>query len=168
MNPDRIHRNPFIRILIVDDHVGFRTALGQMLRREYPHSDVIEVGDTEEALQRVAASPPDLAFIDVRLPGVSGLQLTQEIKVAHPPVTIVVLTGEDLPEYRQAAAECGANHYICKQDMTMDAVRTPVDAVLAAKAPQQAQARGEHASVPATETTGPHGGKRGGPRRAMH
>jgi len=168
MNPDRIHRDPFIRILIVDDHVGFRTALGQMLRREYPHSDVIEVGDREEALQRIAASPPDLAFIDVRLPGGSGLQLTQEIKAAHPPATIVVLTGEDLPEYRQAATERGASHYICKQDMTMDAVRTPVDAVLAAKAPQQARARGEHANVPATETTGPRGGKRGGPRREMH
>ncbi len=168
MDFERIHRNPFVRILIVDDHVGFRTALAQMLRREYPHSDVIEVGDREEALQRVAASPPDLAFIDVRLPGGSGLQLTQEIKAVHPPTAIVVLTGENLPEYRQAAAEHGASHYICKQDMSMDAVRVPVDAVLAAKAPQQARARGERASVPASETTGPRGGKRGGPRREMH
>jgi len=159
MDFERIHRNPFVRILIVDDHVGFRTALAQMLRREYPHSDVIEVGDREEALQRVAASPPDLAFIDVR---------SQEIKAVHPPTAIVVLTGENLPEYRQAAAEHGASHYICKQDMSMDAVRAPVDAVLAAKEPQQARAHGEHASVPATEITGPRGGKRGGPRRAMH
>lgn len=170
MKLKRIHGNSFIRILIVDDHVGFRTALCQVLRREYPHSDVIEVGTRKEALQQLAAAQPDLAFIDMRLPDGSGLDLTREIKAAHPPMVVVTLASEDVPEYRQAAAEHGASHYIFKRDMTVDAIRAPVDAALAAKAPKararltRARMRADKgAALPGTVKT--RTGRRGRPKR---
>jgi DNA-binding NarL/FixJ family response regulator len=127
--------HPFARILIVDAHAGFRTALVDMLRREYPHSDLVETGTIEEARLRLAAYPVDLAFVTMRLPDGSGLQLIREVKAAHPATLTVLLASDDAPEYRQAAAEHGASHCIGKRELTIEAIRAPVAAALAAKAP---------------------------------
>jgi len=57
----------------------------------------------EEALHKINGTLPHLIFMDIRLPGMSGLQLTQTIKRDHPSVAIAILTSYDLPEYGQAA-----------------------------------------------------------------
>ena len=74
---------------------------------------VIEEAATgEEAFQKVKESPPHLIFMDMRLRGMNGLQLTQKIKRDFPNIQIAILRGYDLPEYRQAALQYGADRFL--------------------------------------------------------
>jgi DNA-binding NarL/FixJ family response regulator len=66
------------------------------------------------ALQRLNAQRPDLAFVDIGLPGRTGILLTRDIKAIDAKVYVVMLTSHDLPEYREAAFREGADWYICK------------------------------------------------------
>ena len=57
---------------------------------------------------------PDTIFTDLRLPGANGLELTQKIKAQYPDTIVVIITNYDLPEYREAAFQSGADHFISK------------------------------------------------------
>jgi DNA-binding NarL/FixJ family response regulator len=58
--------------------------------------------------------------MDIRLPGENGLDLTKKIKMIYPDVTVVILTTYDFPEYRQAARQCKADHFVSKDSPTSD------------------------------------------------
>ncbi len=106
------------RILIVEDNATFRQSLREILHSEFPSLDIIEASDGEEALQKVADLTLDLIFMDIKLPGENGLSVTKKIKARHPEIPIVILTSYDLPEYREAAKESKANHFISKGSPT--------------------------------------------------
>ena len=110
------------KTLIVDDHAAFREALKDVLHASFPAIDVTVAGDANEALHQVDTLAPDLIFMDIRLPGESGLRLTKKIKSSHPAIVIAILTDHDLPEYRQAALESGASYFIIKGAPTEDIV----------------------------------------------
>ena len=57
---------------------------------------------------------PFLVSVDISLPGENGLDLTRKIKNGHPEMQVVILTSHDVPEYRDAARRCGANHFMVK------------------------------------------------------
>jgi two-component system response regulator YesN len=65
-------------------------------------------------MERIQRMPPSLIFMDIGLPGVNGLQLTQKIKEASPNIRIAMLTGYDFPEYWRTASQCGADRYFLK------------------------------------------------------
>ena len=67
-----------------------------------------------EAMSKIDLLPPDLIFVDIRLPGKNGLELTRMIKVRHPNAIIVILSNYDLPEYRETAYRNGASYYVSK------------------------------------------------------
>jgi YesN/AraC family two-component response regulator len=73
-----------------------------------------EAKNGKEALQKIEDHTPDFIFMDIRLPRASGVTLTKKIKTAHPNIIIAVLTSYDLPEYRNAALQSGANHFFSK------------------------------------------------------
>ncbi len=60
---------------------------------------------------------PDLIFMDVQLNGVSGLDLTKKIKASYPKIAIVILTMFDIPEYRRAASDYGADRFLAKSSL---------------------------------------------------
>ncbi len=69
------------RALIVEDSTIYRELLKEQLQEHFPSLAVDEAGSAEEGLQKInEPSPPDLMFIDIRLPGLNGLQLTQRLK----------------------------------------------------------------------------------------
>jgi len=103
-----------IKTLLVDDSTSFRQSLRDLLRLQFPSMVIEEASDGNEALQKVEALHPDLIFMDIGLPGESGLQVTQKIKKDHPRITIIILTSYDCAEYREAAFKCGANRFIVK------------------------------------------------------
>ncbi len=111
-----------LKTLIVDDHAAFREALKDMLHTNFPAIDVTVAGDADEALRQVDTLVPDLIFMDIRLPGESGLRLTKKIKSSHPDIVIAILTSHDLPEYRKAAFDNGASYFILKSAPTEDIV----------------------------------------------
>jgi DNA-binding NarL/FixJ family response regulator len=103
------------RILIVEDNDFFRQALREGLQLSFPWAAIDEATTGAEALRRVKAFFPDLIFMDIRLPGESGLGLTQKIKAVYPDIIIFILSNYDAPEYRKAAYRYGADHFIAKE-----------------------------------------------------
>jgi len=119
-----------LRVLIVEDNQIFREAFKTRLNDHFPSMVVKEASNGDEALQKVGEAPPDLIFMDVRLPGANGLQLTQKIKKGLPNIHIVILTDYDLPEYRQAAVESGADCFFVKSSFNWDEVEELVKSIL--------------------------------------
>ncbi len=102
------------RILIADDNGFFRKALMERLQMSFPEVTINEVADGGEALREIDAFLPDLIFMDIKLSGESGLELTKKIKAAHPDIIIFIMTSYDLFEYRDAASQYGANRFLAK------------------------------------------------------
>ena len=105
------------RILIVDDNGPFRQTLKQSLQMSFRTVAIDEVADGGEVLRKVDAFLPNLIFMDIKLPGVNGLDLTKKIKAAHPNITIFILTSYDIPEYREAAFQYGADRFLAKTSL---------------------------------------------------
>jgi CheY-like chemotaxis protein len=102
------------RILIVEDNAYFLQFLTETLHSRIPSVGIVEAGNGEEALQKIKAFPPDAVLMDLRLPGENGIELTKKIKARYPDIIVVILTNYDLPEYREAASQSGANHFLSK------------------------------------------------------
>jgi DNA-binding NarL/FixJ family response regulator len=102
------------RILIVEDNAFFLQFLKETLQSRFPSTDILEAANGEEALQKIKTLPPDVIFMDLRLPGENGLELTKKIKAQYPDIIVVILTNYDVPEYREAAYQCRANHFVPK------------------------------------------------------
>jgi CheY-like chemotaxis protein len=110
------------RILIVEDNNTYRQSLVTALSTEFPSAKVEEAANGDEALEKVGSFQPDLIFMDIKLPGDNGLELTKKIKEIHSGITVIILTSYDLPEYRQAAEAYGADHFISKGSSTRDEI----------------------------------------------
>jgi len=117
--------------LIAEDNATFRHALKEMLARRFPFMDIVEASDGTEALDRARSSHHDLVFMDIKMPGVTGLDVTRAVKTADPDTVICIVTGYDLPEYRDAAQDSGADHFIVKDESTEAVVVALVESILA-------------------------------------
>jgi DNA-binding NarL/FixJ family response regulator len=84
---------------------------------------VIEaVADGSEADEKIETFMPDVVFMDVRLSGESGLELTKRIKASHPKIIVIILTHYDVPEYREAAHDVGADGFIIKESLDLSEI----------------------------------------------
>jgi two-component system response regulator YesN len=106
-----------LRLLIVEDNNLFRQTLREGLQLSFPEIIIDEAANGVEALKRVDAFTPDLILMDMRLPGESGLALTQKIKATYPDIIIFILTNYDSLELREAASRYGADGYIAKDSL---------------------------------------------------
>jgi len=113
--------------MIVEDNVSFRKMFKGELLSRFPSMEVIEAGNGEETLAKLSSCPVDLIFMDIRLPGQSGLELTQEIKANRQDIPIIVMTNYDLPEYKEAAMQYGASSFIPKDSVNMESISTFID-----------------------------------------
>ncbi len=105
------------KILIVDDNDFFRQTLKATLKGCFPMIAIDEAVDGDKALKKVDAFVPDIIFMDIQLPGESGLELTKKIKATHPNIIILILTTYDIPEYRRAACQYGADRFLAKSSL---------------------------------------------------
>lgn len=108
--------------LIVEDNVTFRQSLKELLGTRFPSMAVEEAGDGEEALRKIDVLVPDIIFMDIKLPGENGLQVTRKVKTKYPEIIVIILTYYDLPEHRDAAFQCGASHFLPKGTSTEEIV----------------------------------------------
>ena len=102
------------KILIVEDNLPFRDSLKEILMARFPGLAIDEAGEGNEAMEKVNSLSPDLIFMDIKLPGENGLELTGRIKARYPDMKIIILTSYDLLEYREAAARFGAYDFLTK------------------------------------------------------
>ncbi len=113
-----------LRALIVEDSIPFRTVVKNELLFQFPSTEVVEAGSGEEALEKLGSHPVDLVFMDIGLPGQSGLEATKTIKANYPDTTIIILTAYDLPAYKEAASRSGASGFVGKLSFKMDEIFT--------------------------------------------
>jgi DNA-binding NarL/FixJ family response regulator len=117
------------KTLIVEDNASFRQYFKENLQIRFPSMVIEEVGDGNEVLPKVEVLSPALIFMDIRLPGENGLQLTKKIKKNHSDIKIVILTSYDLPEYREAAFQYGANSFMTKDSLDWGEIDTLIRSI---------------------------------------
>jgi DNA-binding NarL/FixJ family response regulator len=103
-----------IRVLICDDQEIVRDGLGAMLKTDPRITITGAARDGEEALELIEKSPPDLVLMDLKMPGMNGIQATREITRRHPEVKVLVLTTYDGDEWVFDALKGGAAGYLLK------------------------------------------------------
>lgn len=113
------------RVLIVDDQLAFR----RQLRRLLDHGGLTvvgEAGDIAEAEAQLQVLAPDLAVVDVMLPGVNGLDGTARLKALVPSLRVILISAysDQGDLLRAAAAEVGAEAFILKDDLELSMVQS--------------------------------------------
>ena len=121
------------RTRIVEDNDNFRQTLRSLLDSRFPSMTIEEAREGKEALEKVHAFDPDLIFMDIKLPGESGLDLSRRIRHFNPEVKIIILTSYDFPEYREAARNGGADHFISKGSSKAEEILALVETILSKK-----------------------------------
>ncbi|UZN03030.1 response regulator [Cellulomonas sp. S1-8] len=103
-----------IRVLLVDDQALIRMGFRLLLESAGDLDVVGEAQDGQSAIEQAAALRPDVVLMDVRMPGVNGIDATRRIVEAHPDARVLVLTTFDLDEYAFAALRAGASGFLLK------------------------------------------------------
>jgi DNA-binding NarL/FixJ family response regulator len=127
---------PRIRVLLVDDHALIRTGNSLVLAATDDITVVGEAATGEEGVVLASTLRPDLVLMDVRMPGIGGIEATRRITEAVPGTKVVVLTTFDLDAYAFESLRAGASAFLLKSATSAeltDAIRTVAagDAVLA-------------------------------------
>jgi len=104
-----------LRLLLADDHATVRDALRLLLETKGNFEVVADVPDGEAALDAACALEPDVAVLEVAMPGMNGLAATRAIKRQAPNVAVVALTRHSEPVYLQELLAAGASSYVLKQ-----------------------------------------------------
>ena len=117
------------RLLIVEDSTLFRQLLKETLHDRFPSIEIYQAIDGKEALLQVETLRPNLIFMDFRLPGENGLNLTKKVKARYPDIIVVILTSYDLPEYQEASWQY-ADYFFAKDSSTMENIFTLVESIL--------------------------------------
>jgi two-component system response regulator NreC len=104
-----------IRVLLVDDHAILRAGLRRVLEAEDDIEVVAEAESGERAVFEAISAKPDVAVLDVVMPGKSGIDVTPQLLELVPELKILVLSMQDDPRYVRAAFEAGASGYVLKE-----------------------------------------------------
>jgi DNA-binding NarL/FixJ family response regulator len=118
------------RTMLVENSSLLREIVKYHLQDQFPSMDIIEAADGVEAFQKFDGHPPNLIFMDISLPGESGLELAKRIKADYLDVIIVILTGHDSPEYREAAERSEADYFFSKGVISNNGIFTLVKSIL--------------------------------------
>ena len=101
-----------VRILVVDDELMLRDVLSDYLSRQGYEVLLAEDGNT--ALELVRKNNFHIALLDIKIPGISGLELTKQIRAINPSISIIIMTGYPSLHTASKAIENGAKEYIVK------------------------------------------------------
>lgn len=111
-----------IRILIVDDHPVVRTGLTSMLGTQESFEVVGAASSGEEALALIKQRTPDLMLLDLRMPGMNGIDLLRAMQVFPSPPRVIVLTSFETDEDVYRAVQAGAHGYLLKSTMQQEMI----------------------------------------------
>lgn len=106
-----------INILIADDHDQVHQQVKFLLSSEENFQLIGAAKTGQEALQMARALRPDMVLMDIRMPGMNGIEAACQLKTEMPKLKVLFLTNYDLEIYRDVAKACGASAYILKGSM---------------------------------------------------
>ena len=113
-----------IKVVIADDQTLVRGGFRMILDAREDIEVVGEASDGAEAVALVAKSAPDVVLMDVRMPGVDGIEATARIAASGSPARVIILTTHDLDEYVLAALRAGASGFLLKDVRPADLVES--------------------------------------------
>lgn len=115
-----------IKVVLVDDHELVRTGFRMILQQQSDISVVGEAGSAEEGLRLIRALAPDIALVDVHMPGMSGIELTERVCRSKMSTHIVIVTVVDDARFPKRLLDAGALGYLtkgCSAEELVSAVR---------------------------------------------
>ena len=119
-----------IKVLLADDHSIVRAGLRRIVEESGDMQVVAEADDGREAIELVKKSDPDVAVIDISMPGLDGLEVINQLQSRHPELPILVLTMHEEGQYVVRAIQAGAMGYLTKQsapEQLVNAIRKVKD-----------------------------------------
>ena len=111
------------RIVIVDDHPLFRKGLEDLIHSEGSFAVCGEAGNAAEAMEVIRKLNPDLAIVDLSLPGANGIELIKNIRAEFPKLPILVLSMHDESLYALRALRAGAEGYVMKHEAMANVIQ---------------------------------------------
>jgi len=101
-----------LKVLLVDDEEEFVKALAERLKMRDLESDTVFNGD--QALAFVEKKEPDVMVLDLKMPGIDGIEVLKRVKKAYPKIEVIILTGHGTEKDEKRAKELGAFDYMEK------------------------------------------------------
>jgi DNA-binding NarL/FixJ family response regulator len=111
-----------LKVFVVDDHPFFRQGVRQAIESDPRLVVVGEAGDGTEALAKIKTLKPQVAVVDLDLPGTDGLELTRALQKLHPPIPTIILTMHKEERMVIGALDSGAKGYILKDNALHEAL----------------------------------------------
>ena len=140
-----------IRVVLVDDHPIVLAGIKALIRSTSEMMLVGEATSREAAIAAIRRAKPDIAVVDLSIPGISGIELVRQVVKEQPTVKVLVLTLHDESVYVRQALEAGARGYLVKRSAADELVRAIraiaaggiyLDPAIAGKALKEITARG--------------------------
>ncbi len=103
-----------IRVMLVDDHLLFREGISSLLRRDDRFKVLGEASDGESALALAQENLPDVVLMDVRMPGINGIEATRKLMTLYPELKVIMITASEKDQDLFEAIKAGAQGYILK------------------------------------------------------
>lgn len=113
-------------LVLIDDHPLMRKGLVRTIEKEVDLDVVGQMSSAEEALEEIESLDPDLAIVDISLPGMSGMELIKHLQSRAPDVRVLVVSRHDETLYAERCIRAGAKGYLMKQeagDVIVKAIR---------------------------------------------
>ena len=114
---------PDVGVLVVDDHAHFRRTVRDLVDATPGFVALGEAASGEEALRKIASLEPDLVLMDVRMPGLDGIETARRITAERPHPTVILISMDDRRTLAQTADSCGAATFLCKRDVSTAVLR---------------------------------------------
>ena len=111
------------RVLIVDDHILVRTGIERMLSETEGIEVVGQASDGEEAVQKARELSPDIVLMDVKMPGIGGVEATRKITRTNPAIGVIGLTASGDETFVQRLLQAGAKGYLTKGTSYEEVIR---------------------------------------------
>ncbi len=104
-----------IKVLLADDHSIVRAGLRRIVEESGDMVVVAEADDGRQAIRKAKETPPDVAVVDISMPGLDGLEVTAQLLAHFPKLPVLILTMHEEEQYIIRAVEAGAMGYITKR-----------------------------------------------------
>ncbi|MDX8342679.1 response regulator [Rossellomorea sp. YZS02] len=113
-----------IKLLIVDDEQLEREGMQAILERHFPHVGIRQAKNGNMAVELAKEYSPDLILMDIKMPGMNGLEAMEAIKAERPEIKFIMVTAYDTFTYMKAAIKLGAKDYVLKPSKASEIVHT--------------------------------------------
>jgi two-component system NarL family response regulator len=148
---DHLQKSQKLSVLIVDDHVLFRTGVAIVINKQHDMGVVAQASDSDTGIRLFAEHRPDVALVDVRIPGMDGVELIENLRQQYPAAKLIILTTYDTDDDIDRALRAGAKGFLLKDATSrelVDAIRA-VNQGKTVVAPSIAAKLAEHVTQPA-------------------